>query len=101
MTDLTLMSPTSAYFNFNPFKVRSCSHFAAFDKLQLKKVAQCFAEEYFQVGISEPVNQTKFACWTWVPTDMDKRGSLISGISFDLTELFAVNMEVTNVRTFI
>jgi len=30
--------------------VRSCSHFAAFDKLQLKKVAQCFAEEYFQEG---------------------------------------------------
>ena len=32
------------------FKVKKCAQFGAFTNLHLKKVAQCFAEEYFQSG---------------------------------------------------
>lgn len=31
-------------------KVKKCAQFGAFTNLHLKKVAQCFAEEYFQSG---------------------------------------------------
>ena len=52
------------FFNTTPRpKVKKCSQFQAFTNLHLKKVAQCFAEEYFQEGSTVIKDRLRRDCY--------------------------------------
>ena len=50
MIGIVTLTPPVLFVVQTQKKVKKCSQFQAFTNLHLKKVAQCFAEEYFQSG---------------------------------------------------